>query len=98
MLGHDPADGSVLLSFGIDLHTFYRFATVRVNPDGSVVQTFDNVEAGSWQQAEARASLAQGQLDALVNDPTMTFPDPVSPAPAPADRRGAGLSIPRLDR
>jgi hypothetical protein len=76
-------DGSVLLSYGIDLGSDYRFATVRVAADGSSVEAFDDVRADSWAQAENRASVPQGQLDALVNDATMTFPDPVVTPPPP---------------
>jgi hypothetical protein len=80
------ADGSVLLHFGMELETFYRIATVAVAPDGPVVQTFDNVQADSWAQALQRATLPQPGLDALVTDPTMTFPDPVVTPPAPDGR------------
>jgi hypothetical protein len=80
------ADGSVLVHYGIDLETSYELATTRVDADGFVVQTFDDVVADSWHQAEARASLAQGQLEALVNDASMTFPDPVVTPPPPTSK------------
>lgn len=77
------ADGSVLLHYGMDLGSFYRISTLCVSPDGFVVQVFDNVQADSWAQAEKRASLLQVQVDALVEDSAMTFPDPVVTPPAP---------------
>jgi hypothetical protein len=80
------ADGSVVLHYGMDLGSFFRFATMRVAPDGSVVQAFDDVAADSWKVAEARASVPEGQLRALVEDPAMTFPDPVVTPPPPGDR------------
>lgn len=80
------ADGSTLLHYGVTLGSYVRFVTERVAADGSCVQAFDNVEADSWSRAETRASLVQGQAEALVNDPAMTFPDPQVTPPPPNGR------------
>jgi hypothetical protein len=70
-------DGSTLLTYGFTIGSVYRLVTERLDTDGFVVQAFDDVQAGSWGEAEAGSSLVQKQLDALVNDPAMTFADPV---------------------
>jgi hypothetical protein len=80
------ADGSVLMHYGFTIGDIYRISTVRVAPDGFVVQAFDDVQAASWAAAEQASRVPQGQLTALVDDSAMTFPDPVVTPPAPTGR------------
>jgi hypothetical protein len=77
------ADGSVLLHYGFTIGDNYRISTLRVAPDGSVVQAFDDLQAASWAAAEQASRVLPAQLVDLVDDPAMTFPAPVVTPPAP---------------
>jgi hypothetical protein len=80
------ADGSVVLHYGMDLGSYFRFATTHVTPGGFSVQAFDDVAADSWSAAERSASIPEVQLRALVGDAAMTFPAPVQVPDPPTGR------------
>jgi hypothetical protein len=81
----EGADGSLEMRFGtvIDGST-YRFLTVRVAPDGFVIEALDDVQAGSWAAAGNLRSLTDAETTSLVQDPALTFPAPVHAPPPPA--------------
>lgn len=84
-------DGSTLVEDSYTLtrdgQPEYWFTTALVRPDGSVVTANQRVTADAWPQAISRRTYSPSQTSALVQDPTLTFPDPVVTPPPPADPR-----------
>ena len=82
----DLADGSRVISESFEVPSSdqpYWFNTLLIRPDGSRVTANQSVAAGSW--AEALRVYDATQTAALVEDPSMTFPDPVVTPPPPSN-------------
>lgn len=82
----DLPDGSRMISESFEVPSSdqpYWFNTVLIRPDGSRVTANQSIAAGSWADAEGLRTYDATRTAALVQDPSMTFPDPLVTPPAP---------------
>jgi hypothetical protein len=61
----------------------FVFETTFTRPDGSQAVALDRVRAPSWHDAKAQVAFTRDELQQLVIDPALDFPDPVDPPPPP---------------
>ena len=84
------ADGSTLVTDSFTLveggASHYWFTTTLARADGMVVTANQRIDADSWPEATDRRTYDPAQTAALVEDPALTFPDPVVTPPPPAGR------------
>ncbi|HEX4472571.1 MAG TPA: hypothetical protein VH085_11415 [Nocardioides sp.] len=85
------SDGSTLVTDSFTLveggAPHYWFTTTLTRADGMVVTANQRITADSWPEATDRRTYDPTQTAALVEDPALTFPDPVVTPPPPADPR-----------
>ncbi|HEX4685406.1 MAG TPA: hypothetical protein VH228_01395 [Nocardioides sp.] len=75
-------------SYTLDLAAgkVFVFTTTLVRPDGSEVAALERVTASSWAEAAGERALTSDDLQPLLTDPRMDFPDPEVAPPPPSSR------------
>jgi hypothetical protein len=72
---------SYRLRLGMD--TVFVFTTTFVRDNGSEVNAIQQVKSDTWAHAVADVAFGPAQLQPVVTDDQMVFPDPVDPPPPP---------------